>query len=371
MKKILLFTILLSSIQLIAQNDKNNTTMRVVGGTNAEVGDYPWMVSLNMNDGTAGCGASLIAPQWVLTAGHCITNDLGFPGIPLIDGVIINSIINDGSSLASFSELIDMEEIITHEDYAGIFGGGNGPDISLIRLKEPSTITPIEIATFSDSLSYGHLETGRVLGWGRSEVDDQPSDTLKTAEVIFFSPDSCATLYQAAANSLYDANEGGNICAGYLSGTTPAGAASGDSGGPLVFQTANGTYKQVGVVSGGESQITTEDFPGIFTLVPKYTTWIDSIITNYELPTAITEIEEKSLSIVHFAGRHISIKGMNEQSEYNINTYNISGQLVWSNQTKGSENVQIPVFEYNPGIYIVKIQNRTEGFLSTEKIVIQ
>lgn len=44
---------------------------RIIGGQDAQLGDWPWQVYFTVDD--SSCGGSLISNEWVLTAAHCVT----------------------------------------------------------------------------------------------------------------------------------------------------------------------------------------------------------------------------------------------------------------------------------------------------------
>lgn len=79
------------------------------------------------------CGASLIAKDWVLTAGHCVVDQS-----PANFDIIINQAQLD----ADTGERIAVERIVLHPQYNNITLAN---DLALIKLKSASQIQPIQL----------------------------------------------------------------------------------------------------------------------------------------------------------------------------------------------------------------------------------
>src|SRR5687768_4979833 len=56
----------------------DTTNGAIINGTNATPGEFPWQARILVN-GTSGCGGSLLAHNWVLTAAHCLVDGSGNP----------------------------------------------------------------------------------------------------------------------------------------------------------------------------------------------------------------------------------------------------------------------------------------------------
>jgi trypsin len=213
----------------------------VVGGTQVSPDRYPWMVALSR-----GCGGTLIAPDRVLTAGHCV-EDLRVSELRAYVGARKRKkggYRYDGLALRAV-------DVATHPGYRPLDGGGPVNDAAIIKLEVPVPDVPlVKLAMTGDTPLFAGGQEATVIGWGvtRTDLRSAPLATeLQRGGLRILPESSCGRTYgsdNAFRRSVM-------LCARSRNpsrrpNTSPC---VGDSGGPLVV----GEDLQVGIVSFGIS----------------------------------------------------------------------------------------------------------------------
>ncbi|MCB0116856.1 MAG: trypsin-like serine protease, partial [Caldilineaceae bacterium] len=109
---------------------------RIVGGAPATHGEWPWQALVNANDGqyTYLCGGSLIAPQWVVTAGHCVSSGSTVYAPSQMRVVLGEYLRNTNDQTEQFPQ---VSQVIRHPNYNS---SSLDYDIALLRLSSPATL---------------------------------------------------------------------------------------------------------------------------------------------------------------------------------------------------------------------------------------
>jgi len=217
---------------------------RIVGGTQATRGEFPWIVSIKV--GSHICGGSIINTNWIVTAAHCATYAANRYSIVAGEH---NFNTNHGSE-----QTRSVSRIISHPNYnANTYAN----DIALMQLSSPFTTDTWTRAANLPASGAGVSGNLVVAGWGTTSSGGSLSSILLKVTVPFVTTAVCQ---QGYGNQIV----AGMICAG----TGGRDSCQGDSGGPLHQGTT-----LVGIVSWGYG-CAVAGYPGVYASVPYYRTWI-------------------------------------------------------------------------------------------------
>ncbi|XP_059488124.1 transmembrane protease serine 11B-like protein [Neocloeon triangulifer] len=262
-------------------DDKNAHTHFILGGQDADSGQFPWHASLsfiwNTYELVDFCGATLISRKTLITAAHCLFHTSGLPREASALEVTLG--MRQISKDEEFRQIRRASKVIVHPGYN--HRNDFGDDIALIILAENVQVTakvrPICLWNSNYDLNKIANGTGTVVGWGRTSDDTLP-DTLQRADLKIVSYQECYQSSRLFMSENLHPRE--NFCAGYPHNQT--GACKGDSGGGLYIR-ESGRYFLRGVVSSGikKLEINKEEFIAcdpnsysLFTDVTNYMQWI-------------------------------------------------------------------------------------------------
>lgn len=226
----------------------------IVGGTAAEAGEFPYIVSLQTSSKSHFCGGSLIKKSWVLTAGHCA--DAGY-----LSYIVVG--LNDMDKPQK-AEIFKAKRVITHPQFST---SSLDYDFALIELDGESQYEPVGLNHRDLSIpDTGSTIMSTAAGWGvLNENSYSISNKLMKVRLPLVSSNLCGQVYQGF-NDITDRM----ICAGYAEGMKDA--CQGDSGGPLVVN-QGGEARLVGVVSWGYG-CARPQYYGVYSKVSSVIPWI-------------------------------------------------------------------------------------------------
>jgi len=237
---------------------------RVIGGVTAKRGAWPWQILMKFG-GRAGCGGTLVAPNFVVTAAHCVYRREHYP---FLFSVVVGE--HDRENNEGSEEEIHVERVFRHPQYDPRHLNN---DIAMFKLKKPATLGKY---VKTACLPKNEIPVGTkcyITGWGKTHHPGSMVRFLQQGVLPVVSNEVC---YQKNHKIIPIPITKAMICGG-SGGTVTTSGCHGDSGGPFVCQ-VDGKWELHGSVSHGSPRCKSTETYTVFSRTHTFLSWIQETL---------------------------------------------------------------------------------------------
>ncbi|XP_071082392.1 elastase-1-like isoform X2 [Haliotis cracherodii] len=269
---------------------------RIVGGSVAEPGAWPWLVALRSALGGHVCGGALIGQQWVVTAAHCFRQflspnmwrvrigeyhllriDEGEADLPIANIFVYPQYQFNSSRSSNSTDDNSTNQYVRYKHDIALVKLSDITDTMPICLAQPDVGDPDENHSGSGPsagsgadpyLTMGRIERRGdcwVTGWGYTN-DESRDMVMRQVHADLVGHRDCGEMWHTQLDD-------DMICFG----DGVHGPCQGDSGGPLSCR-YHGKFYLTGVVSWGTQNCDVSGYPSVFTRINAYHDWIQNVM---------------------------------------------------------------------------------------------